>query len=170
MLSQLIVWAPTRERAIVRMQRALNDTIITGKWCTSRFVECGAGVFCALNCLPYLSILFRNVLYELEILHVLFWVTEKAPEEFLKHLPISLMSYVPCHLTLLVTSLSQASPPRSTTTNCCWMSRYVEAWKLQSLWGWLMWIDSRYGQHEHFNHSVSCRTWTIRALAKECDA
>lgn len=28
---QLIVWAPTREKAIVRMQRALNDTIITGK-------------------------------------------------------------------------------------------------------------------------------------------
>jgi acetyl-CoA carboxylase biotin carboxylase subunit len=27
---QLIVWAPTREKAIVRMQRALNDTIITG--------------------------------------------------------------------------------------------------------------------------------------------
>lgn len=28
---QLIVWAPTRERAIQRMKRALNDTIITGK-------------------------------------------------------------------------------------------------------------------------------------------
>ena len=31
MILQLIVWAPTREKAIVRMQRALNDTIITGK-------------------------------------------------------------------------------------------------------------------------------------------
>jgi acetyl/propionyl-CoA carboxylase alpha subunit len=31
MVLQLIVWAPTREKAIVRMQRALNDTIITGK-------------------------------------------------------------------------------------------------------------------------------------------
>ncbi|KAL2621613.1 hypothetical protein R1flu_001818 [Riccia fluitans] len=30
LLGKLIVWAPTRERAIVRMQRALNDTIITG--------------------------------------------------------------------------------------------------------------------------------------------
>lgn len=29
---QLIVWAPTRERAIERMKRALNDTIITGKY------------------------------------------------------------------------------------------------------------------------------------------
>lgn len=28
---QLIVWAPTRERAIARMKRALNDTVITGK-------------------------------------------------------------------------------------------------------------------------------------------
>jgi len=30
LLGKLIVWAPTREKAIVRMQRALNDTIITG--------------------------------------------------------------------------------------------------------------------------------------------
>lgn len=29
---QLIVWAPTRERAIERMKRALNDTIIAGKY------------------------------------------------------------------------------------------------------------------------------------------
>lgn len=27
---QLIVWAPTREQAIDRMKRALNDTVITG--------------------------------------------------------------------------------------------------------------------------------------------
>lgn len=27
---QLIVWAPTREKAIERMKRALDDTIITG--------------------------------------------------------------------------------------------------------------------------------------------
>lgn len=31
MIFQLIVWAPTRERAIARMKRALDDTIITGK-------------------------------------------------------------------------------------------------------------------------------------------
>lgn len=30
LLGKLIVWAPTRERAIARMLRALNDTIITG--------------------------------------------------------------------------------------------------------------------------------------------
>lgn len=30
LLGKLIVWAPTRERAIERMKRALNDTIITG--------------------------------------------------------------------------------------------------------------------------------------------
>uniref|UniRef100_A0A0D6QUQ2 Biotin carboxylase n=2 Tax=Spermatophyta TaxID=58024 RepID=A0A0D6QUQ2_ARACU len=30
LLGKLIVWAPTRERAIARMQRALNDTVITG--------------------------------------------------------------------------------------------------------------------------------------------
>ncbi|EFJ17428.1 hypothetical protein SELMODRAFT_154584 [Selaginella moellendorffii] len=30
LLGKLIVWAPTRERAIARMQRALQDTIITG--------------------------------------------------------------------------------------------------------------------------------------------
>ncbi|KAL6579417.1 hypothetical protein OROMI_009633 [Orobanche minor] len=30
LLGKLIVWAPTRERAIQRMKRALNDTIITG--------------------------------------------------------------------------------------------------------------------------------------------
>ncbi|KAJ7522255.1 hypothetical protein O6H91_18G003600 [Diphasiastrum complanatum] len=30
LLGKLIVWAPTRERAIARMHRALNDTIITG--------------------------------------------------------------------------------------------------------------------------------------------
>lgn len=30
-LLQLIVWAPTRERAIERMKRALDDTVITGK-------------------------------------------------------------------------------------------------------------------------------------------
>ncbi|KAH9314693.1 hypothetical protein KI387_023320 [Taxus chinensis] len=30
LLGKLVVWAPTRERAIARMQRALNDTIITG--------------------------------------------------------------------------------------------------------------------------------------------
>lgn len=29
--AQLIVWAPTREKAIERMKRALNDTIITGQ-------------------------------------------------------------------------------------------------------------------------------------------
>lgn len=29
---QLIVWGPTRERAIERMKRALNDTIIVGKY------------------------------------------------------------------------------------------------------------------------------------------
>lgn len=38
MVSQLIVWAPTREKAIVRMQRALNDTIITGKTSLDRFL------------------------------------------------------------------------------------------------------------------------------------
>ncbi|GLT62131.1 hypothetical protein SLA2020_347900 [Shorea laevis] len=27
---QLIVWAPTREKAIARMKRALDDTVITG--------------------------------------------------------------------------------------------------------------------------------------------
>jgi acetyl-CoA carboxylase biotin carboxylase subunit len=27
---QLIVWAPTREKAIARMKRALEDTVITG--------------------------------------------------------------------------------------------------------------------------------------------
>lgn len=32
-LFQLIVWAPTRERAIARMKRALDDTIIIGKLC-----------------------------------------------------------------------------------------------------------------------------------------
>lgn len=32
-LFQLIVWAPTRERAIARMKRALDDTIIVGKIC-----------------------------------------------------------------------------------------------------------------------------------------
>lgn len=31
MSPQLIVWAPTREKAIERMKRALNDTIITGQ-------------------------------------------------------------------------------------------------------------------------------------------
>ncbi|CAL5431879.1 unnamed protein product [Camellia sinensis] len=30
LLGKLVVWAPTRERAIERMKRALNDTIITG--------------------------------------------------------------------------------------------------------------------------------------------
>lgn len=30
LLGKLIVWAPTRERAIARMQRALDDTVITG--------------------------------------------------------------------------------------------------------------------------------------------
>ncbi|KAL6330597.1 hypothetical protein AAG906_003204 [Vitis piasezkii] len=30
LLGKLIVWAPTRERAIERMKRALNDTVITG--------------------------------------------------------------------------------------------------------------------------------------------
>nr|BBG67103.1 acetyl-CoA carboxylase biotin carboxylase subunit [Gnetum ula] len=30
LLGKLIVWAPTREKAIARMQRALNETIITG--------------------------------------------------------------------------------------------------------------------------------------------
>uniref|UniRef100_A0A803QYK9 Biotin carboxylase n=1 Tax=Cannabis sativa TaxID=3483 RepID=A0A803QYK9_CANSA len=30
LLGKLIVWAPTREKAIERMKRALNDTIITG--------------------------------------------------------------------------------------------------------------------------------------------
>lgn len=40
---QLIVWAPTRERAIERMKRALNDTIITGEWQPHPFVisTCG---------------------------------------------------------------------------------------------------------------------------------
>lgn len=30
LLGKLIVWAPTREKAIERMKRALDDTIITG--------------------------------------------------------------------------------------------------------------------------------------------
>lgn len=36
-LLQLIVWAPTREKAIERMKRALNDTIITGKMSSGNF-------------------------------------------------------------------------------------------------------------------------------------
>jgi biotin carboxylase len=32
---QLIVWAPTREKAIARMKRALDDTIITGNYTSS---------------------------------------------------------------------------------------------------------------------------------------
>lgn len=38
---QLIVWAPTRAKAIERMKRALEDTIITGK----RFFSFSISVF-----------------------------------------------------------------------------------------------------------------------------
>jgi predicted YcjX-like family ATPase len=47
---KLIVWAPTREKAIERMKRALSDTIIRGKFQALVIIQFGTFCFLCMVC------------------------------------------------------------------------------------------------------------------------